>query len=212
MTPINSINNMVYFTATTRLKELTLLQFIETNPNTTQKEMASVIGAAPSMVNVYLDNLEDNNYLVREYISQKKVNYKITKEGIKRKNYLLINYMNELLELYRLAKSHVENFLRGVESRDFNNILLYGAGEVAETILGVVRDRNKDNLEIVGVIDDNKKLQGKDLLGYNIISIDDIGQYKHDAIVITTYAYEEEIKEKLRALSYPEDKVIRFFS
>lgn len=212
MTPINSINNMVYFTATTRLKELTLLQFIENNSNTTQKEMASVIGAAPSMVNVYLDNLEDNNYLVREYISQKKVNYKITKEGIKRKNYLLITHLHELLKLYRLAKENVEKFLRKLEDKGYRKILLYGAGEVAETILEIVKDRSNPKSEIVALIDDDSYKQINYIAGYKVISREEIKNYAHDVIVVTSYTYEDEIKEKLDEVGYPKDKVIRFFS
>jgi predicted transcriptional regulator len=134
---------MKFFSPTSELKELLLLQHIEKNPDTTQKEIAKIIGGAPSMVNVYIDNLEEKNYMVRDYKSAKIVYYNITSEGVKRKNYLLINYMRELLDLYRLAKENVEKFLLEIEERGYSNLLIYGAGEVAETILGVIRDRNK---------------------------------------------------------------------
>ena len=203
---------MKFFSPTSELKELILLQHIEKNPNTTQKEIAKVISAAPSMVNVYIDNLEEKHYMVRDYQSAKVVYYNITPEGIKRKNYLLINYMRELLDLYRLAKENVEKFLLEIEERGYSNLLIYGAGEVAETILGVIRDRNKNSLKVLAVIDDNDDIQGKELLGYKIISRADINHYEHDAVVITSYAYEDEIRGRLKELNYSENKIIRFFS
>lgn len=203
---------MKFFSPTSELKELLLLQHIEKNPDTTQKEIAKVISGAPSMVNVYIDNLEEKNYMVRDYKSAKIVYYNITPEGVKRKNYLLINYMRELLDLYRLAKENVEKFLLEIEERGYSNLLIYGAGEVAETILGVIRDRNKNSLKVLAVIDDNDDIQGKELLGYKIISRADINHYEHDAVVITSYAYEDEIRGRLKELNYSENKIIRFFS
>ena len=203
---------MKFFSPTSELKELLLLQHIEKNPDTTQKEMAKIIDGATSMVNIYIDNLEKQDYLVRDYKSAKIVYYNITSEGVKRKNYLLINYMRELLDLYRLAKENVEKFLLEIEERGYSNLLIYGAGEVAETILGVIRDRNKNSLKVLAVIDDNDDIQGKELLGYKIISRADINHYEHDAVVITSYTYEDEIRGRLKELNYSENKIIRFFS
>lgn len=169
---------MKFFNPTIVYKELILLQEIEKNPSITQKELGSIIGgAAPSMVNVYIKELEEEKYLKREYISTKTVNYKITPEGIKRKNYLLIVYMRELLGLYHLAKNNVEEFLSKVEEKGYKNLLLYGAGEVAETIIGVIRDRENSTLNILAVIDDDKEKQGKEILGYKIISTKEIPNY-----------------------------------
>lgn len=189
-----------------------LLQYIEKNPNTTQKEMGDLVGAAPSMVNVYLNEYEEKNYIEREYISPRKVNYKITSEGIKRKNFLIINYVHELLKLYRLAKENVEGFLDSLEHRGYKDVLLYGAGEVAETILEIVDDRQDSKLRVIALIDDDKSIKNRKLLGYKIISKEDIGKYNHDAILITSYTYEDDIRKRLEEVKYPEDRIVRFFS
>lgn len=202
---------MKFFNPTIVYKELILLQEIEKNPSITQKELGSIIGAAPSMINVYIKELEEENYLKREYISTKTVNYKITPEGIKRKNYLLIVYMRELLGLYYLAKNNVEEFLSKVEEKGYKNLLLYGAGEVAETIIGVIRDRENSTLNILGVIDDDKEKQGKEILGYKIISRQQIPNYPHDAIIITSYTFEEDIMGRLKDMDYEMSRVVRFF-
>ena len=202
---------MKFFNPTSDLKELQLLQHIENNPDTTQKELANIINGAASMVNVYISELEEKNYLVREYRSAKVVYYRITAEGVKRKNFLLITYMRELLDLYRLAKSNIEDFLKKVENKGFKNILLYGAGEVAETIIGAIRDRELTRMNVLAIIDDNPDKIGKMMLGYRIISRDEIKNYNHDAIVITSYTFEEGIRQRLEEIDYSMNKVVRFF-
>lgn len=202
---------MKFFSPTSELKELLLLQYIENNHDTTQKEIAKVIDGATSMVNVYIDNLEEEGYLKRDYQSAKIVFYRITPEGLKRKNFLLITYMRELIDLYKLAKNNVEVFIKKIEDRGFKNILLYGAGEVAETIIGVIRDKDSSPINIVALIDDDKEKQNKLFLNYKVIPKDTIKKYKHDAIVITSYTFEDNIMENLNEMRYDKERIIRFF-
>jgi len=203
---------MKFFSPTSELKELLLLEHIERNPDTTQKEIAEIISGATSMVNVYIDNLEEKDYLYRDYKSLKTIYYNITPEGIKRKNYLAITYLQELLELYRLAEESVENFLLGIENKGYKNILLYGAGEVAETILGVINGRNKKTLSVKAIVDDNKDKHGRQMLGYSIISREEIIGYVHDGIVITSYTFEDDITNRLKEIGYSTDRIERFFT
>lgn len=203
---------MKFFRSTKRLKELLLLQYIEENPNTTQKGIAKVIGGAASTVNEYIEDLEERNLLMREYKSAKVVNYNINPEGIKRKNYLAITYFHELLELYKLAEENIEKFLLGLEEKGYKDILIYGAGEVADTILRVLKTRIDRPLKVLAVIDDNKEKENTEMLGYKIISREDIKKYKHDGIVITSYTFEDDIRKKLEEIDYPGDRVERFFT
>ena len=203
---------MKYFSPTSELKELRLLEHIEEKPDTTQQKIASVIGGAASMVNVYIDRLEKNGYLVREYVSPKTVYYNITSEGVKRKNYLAITYFHELMELSRLAKANIEKFLLKLEDKGYRNILVYGAGEVAETLLEIIKSRTYKPLRVIALIDDNEEKLNKELLGYKIISLKDIKDYKHDGIVIASYTFEDEIRKRLEQIGYPRDKTERFFS
>ena len=175
---------MRFFSPTSDLKELLLLQHIEKKPDTTQKEIAQTIDAAASMVNVYIDNLEKKDYLTREYQSAKTVYYRITSQGIKRKNYLSIIYLHELLELYRLAEENIESFLMKLEDQGYTNILLYGGGEVAGTILRIIKTRKKRSLRVLAIVDDSLDRQDKKLLGYKIIARDEINNYQHDGILI----------------------------
>ncbi|HHX61353.1 MAG TPA: winged helix-turn-helix transcriptional regulator [Epulopiscium sp.] len=212
MGDIDFIEKTSFLAPTTKLKELSLLQHMEENPDTTQKKMAAAIDVAPSMVNVYLNDYEKKDYIVREYISARTVRYLVTPKGLKRKNYLLITYLHELLKLYKLAEENVEGFLGHLEDQGYRRILLYGAGEVAETILGIVKGREDGELEVVGVIDDEEDKRGKELLGFRIVAREDIQKYEHDVVVISSYTFEDEMIRKLAEIEYPKNRMVRFFS
>lgn len=139
---------MEFFKPTNTLKELQLLKHITEKPGTTQKEIAEILNGAPSMVNLYIKELEEDGYLKRDYKTLKIVDYNITAKGIKRKNFLSINFINELLKLYRKAEEVVEGFLVRLEEKGYRDILVYGAGEVGETILGVIRGREEKPLKV----------------------------------------------------------------
>ena len=211
MKTINLLKDTKFLTPTIELKELIILQHLEENEDTTQKELAEIVNAAPSMINVYINDYEEKGYIVREYISLKIVKYKITSDGVRRKNFLLITYLHELMKLYKLAKENIERFLCNLEENGYKNILLYGAGEVAETILSVIRDKETLSISIVGLIDDDLFLQDKMLMGYKIISLKEVEEYNHDAIVITSYTYEDSIRKRLEEVGYDHGKVVRFF-
>jgi len=208
---IDAIKENGFFLPTLKYKELMLLEYIEANPDTTQKELGKVIGSATSMVNTYLDEYESSGYVKRQYISSKTVRYIITPKGLIRKKYLKISYLQELINLHCLAQSGIEEFLRTVYEKGFKNILLYGAGEVAEIILSVIRENKDIGLQIQALVDDNLEKRGTQLLGYPVISRMDIKKYDHDGVLISSYAYEDIIAKQLDRLGYSKDKVIHFF-
>lgn len=211
MIKINFIVDSKFFIPTPRLKELIILEYIENKSDVTQQELAQVVNAAKSMINTYIDEYEKKGYLKREYVSKRDVKYLITPRGIQRKNYLMITYLRELMDLYHLEKRNIEKYVKDLVNKGYRDVLLYGAGEVAETILGVVRDREKIDLNIKAIIDDDIEKQGKELLGYRIISIDEMKNYPHQAVIITSYTFEDEIIKKLITIGYDMNKVIRFF-
>lgn len=202
---------MKFFNPTARYKEMLLFEHIEENPDTTQKEIAKVIGSATSMVNLYLDEFEEKGYLKRDYRSLKVVKYNISPEGVKRKNFLSMTYFHELLKLYNIAEENINKFFVRLENKGYREVIFYGAGEVAQIMLGVIKDRKSMPFKVVGVVDDDEELIGKKVFGYKIMARDEIESVDHDAVVITSYTYEDEIMKKLEDMGYPRFRVGKFF-
>lgn len=50
------------------------------------------------------------------------------------------------------------------------------------------------------------------MMGYTIISPREIKKYyKAEAIIITTFTYETQVKEKLKAMCYPKERIISLY-
>lgn len=202
---------MKFFSPTGQYKEMILLEHLEKNHQRTQKEMARVSESSTSMTNNYIDELEKSGYIKREYISSKVVYYHITTKGVKRKNFLQITYINELMEQYIKGQASVSHFLESVSKKNIKKVILYGAGEVAEIILDIINANNYD-IEVLCIIDDDIDKQDTYLRDIHVCKIDALSKLEHDGVIITSYKYEEEILKKIIETGYPRKHIIRYFN
>ena len=92
-----------------------ILEYIEINPQAPLHEIAKVTKGAASMVAIYIDELEGKGYLVKDIKSYNIINYKITREGIKRKDKLLREFYNEVLSIYNQEKGNIKTYKNKIE-------------------------------------------------------------------------------------------------
>lgn len=200
-----------FFKPTQLYKEFMILDLIAKNSQITQREMANSLDIAVSMVNNHLDDYEKKGLIKRKKISTKNVSYFITKKGIERKKVLNISYLNSSLVIYKSAKENISDFLNQIIEKGFKNILLYGAGEVAEILLQTVLIDSRIPIRVLAVIDDNVSKQGKRLVNSIIIDLNNIDEFDFDAILISSYTNQKKIFDKLILMNYKQDKILRFF-
>lgn len=200
----------LYFKPTPLYKEYMILDLVEKNTNITQRELSKNIGASVSMINAYLDEYEEKGFIIRKYISDKKIDYIITKKGIERKRILNIGYLKASHKIHKDAKENIRRYMIQLYEQGFQNLILYGAGEIAELLLLVVTEDEFVPIKILGVIDDDKKKQGKHLNSFPIISYEKIKELDHDAILISNYKNRKNIYENLLSLGYEKEKILMF--
>jgi len=200
-----------FFKPTPLYKEFSILDLIEKEKNITQRIMSDHLGISVSMINDYIDEYEKKGYLKRKYLSAKSVEYCITKQGIERKKFLNIRFLDASQHIYNFAKNNITAFLSQTIKKGFKTIFLYGAGEVAEIMLQVIKNDFHIPFEVCAIIDDDLSKQGLTLVNTPIINIKDISLYSHDGIFISSYAHQDEIYSKLLASQYDITKIIRFF-
>ena len=188
-----------------------ILDMIEKDANITQREISKIIGVAVSMTNAYIENFVEKGLIKKKKHSTKTVEYFITKKGIERKKLLNISYLNASLKVYKSAKSNIVKFLDQVIDKGFKNILLYGAGEVAEILLQSIISDKDIPIKILGIIDDDMDKQNHLLLNTKIISIEDMKKINHDGILISSYTNNELILSKLKQFNYDNNRIIQFF-
>ena len=208
---IDFLKNLRFFNPTSDLKILLLLEQIQSSNKITQDKLAHYIHSAPSMINIYIKQLERKGFLVKNKKTKRNVEYIITKKGNDRKNYLLVTYMNELIELYNLTKINIERFVSNLIKRNYKNCVFYGAGETAKVIIKVIKDMPKLDFKLMFLIDDDINKQMEKFEGYDVVGNMNIKEYDIDAIIITSCVYEKEIRNKLKKLKYLDEKIISFF-
>ena len=203
--------NILFFKPTQLYKEFILLDLISKNPNITQRTLANHLNVSVSNVNNHIDEYEKKGYLKREYLSSKTVEYLITKKGIERKNLLNLNFLKSSQLILDSAKANIIEFINKLKEKDYKKILFYGAGEVAEIMLHVIRKENPQLIEVAGIIDDDVNKQAGSIEGINIISLDKINEIEHDGILISSYAHREIMYKRLLDLGYSKDNILEFF-
>jgi len=163
------------------------------------------------MINNYLDEYEKKALIKRKKYSTKTVEYFITKKGSERKKVLNIAYLSASLNIYKSAKENIVEFLSQIIDKGFKNILLYGAGEVAEILLQTILIDSQIPINVLAVIDDDKEKQERILVDTKIISLDSIDEYNFDGILISSYTNQKRILDKLLSMNYNKKNILHFF-
>jgi DNA-binding MarR family transcriptional regulator len=205
------MNKNEFFKPTPLYKEFMILDLISKEPDITQREMSSRLYVSVSMINTYLDTYETNGLIKRDHVSSKDVNYSITKNGMERLKLLNFGYLKASQGVYRSAKENIISFLNQIIQKGFKKILLYGAGEVAESLLQVIHNDGTIPISVEALIDDDPKKQGSFMWNTPVIKEEEIGLYPHDGILISSYLNNEQIYQKLLAVKYDKKKIVRFF-
>jgi len=200
-----------FFKPTLLYKEFMILDLIEKDANITQREISKIIGVAVSMTNAYIENFVEKGLIKKKKHSTKTVEYFVTKKGIERKKVLNISYLNASLNIYKSAKENIVEFLTQIINKGYKNILLYGAGEVAEILLQTILIDSQIPINVLAVIDDDKSKQEKTLVSTNIISLDRVNEYQFDGILISSYTNQKLILDKLLAMGYQKENILHFF-
>ena len=203
--------NELFFKPTQLYREFILLDLISKNPSITQRTLANHLNVSVSNVNNHIDEYETKGYLKREHLSSKTVEYHITKKGIERKNVLNLNFLKSSQLILDSAKANIIEFIYKLKEKNYKRILFYGAGEVAEIMLHVIRKENPPIIEIAGIIDDDISKNGKLIEGVSIITLENVDMINHDGILISSYTNREIIYKKLLAIKYPKNNILEFF-
>lgn len=201
----------LFFKPTPEYKEYKVLDLIDKNPKITQRELANRASISLSMVNSYIDRYEKQGYLKKEYISSKEVYYRISKSGKERLKLLSIRFLSASQQIYNSAKENISIFLNGLINKNIKKLLFYGAGEVAEIILQVIKNDYKGLLEVKAIIDDDVEKQNKMIVNTKIISLLDKDQYEFDGIFVSSYTNRHQIIKNLKNVGVNEKQIIGFF-
>src|ERR1041385_6159058 len=144
--------------ANDELRELTLLENIENDPDVNQSTLATQLGVAVGTVNCHLKRLIAKGYVKVKRAERKKLRYIITPEGIALRARLAVDYVERSLTLYRRVRQRVRDHLNQVEKAGYDRVRIVGKGDVAdicrltclEQNIVVVNDKDAPALQVEG--------------------------------------------------------------
>jgi DNA-binding MarR family transcriptional regulator len=145
-------------TANDDVRELSVLEGIEHDPNINQSTLATQLGVAVGTVNWHLKRLIAKGAVKVSRAERKKLRYIITPEGIALRARLAINYVEHSLSLYRRTRQRVKEHIVEMRRKGYDRVRIVGEGDVAdicrltclEQNIAVVEDGNAPALILDG--------------------------------------------------------------
>ncbi|HMV28230.1 MAG TPA: winged helix-turn-helix domain-containing protein [Anaerolineales bacterium] len=114
------------------MRELTLLEQIESDPDVNQATLAQQLGVAVGTVNWHLKRLIAKGAVKVARAERKKLRYIITPEGLALRARLAVNYVENSFSVYRRTRQKVKDNLAKVQKAGYDQIRIIGSGDVAD--------------------------------------------------------------------------------
>ena len=140
------------------LRELTLLEQIENDPDVNQSTLATQLGVAVGTVNWHLKRLIAKGYVKAMRAERKKLRYIITPEGIALRARLAVDYVERSFSIYRKTRQRVKDHLAKVQEAGHDRVRILGKGDVVDICrltcieqgIEVVNDKDAPILQVDG--------------------------------------------------------------
>lgn len=108
-------------------------------------------------------------------------------------NYSKLANKNNSIQMIEQSK---QTILRQLLNNRINSVIMYGTGEYAK---GLYKLLTNYNIKVLNFIDKDPNKWGKELFSIKVLPLQEaIYEHKHDAIVIASYSFIEEIVERVR--------------
>jgi DNA-binding MarR family transcriptional regulator len=130
-------------------RDLKLLEAVSQNSRVTQRSLATKLGIALGLTNIYLKRLVHKGYIKCVNVQANRISYLITPRGIAEKARLTYEFMEYSLHLYSEVRQHLRTVLQECAAAD-RRVAIYGRGEAAELAYLSLREYG---LEPVAIFD-----------------------------------------------------------
>jgi DNA-binding MarR family transcriptional regulator len=144
---------------------LGMLNAVEENSVLTQRSLARELGIALGLANAYLKRCVTKGYIKVSHVPAKRYAYYLTPKGFAEKSRLTAQYLAISFDFFRLARSQCSAVFAECESKGWTQIVLCGAGELAEiamlcaeshvvTLIGLVETTDRPGVGKLPLVSD----------------------------------------------------------
>jgi len=182
-------------------RDLQLLEALEQESHITQRTLATRLGIALGLTNLYLKRLIRKGYVKTVTVSPHRLVYSLTPKGMARKARLTYEFMKYSLDFYRDVRQHLRRSL-GQAVRERQQVAIYGTGDAAELVYLLVRDMG---LELVAVFDEASN--GR-FLGLPVTAIAEHANIAYDVLLVAVLERPAGTAKLLTRVGVPPEKVL----
>jgi len=172
-------------------RDLQLLNAVEQDSYITQRSLATQMGVALGLTNLYLKRLACKGYIKITTIPSHRIKYLLTPRGMAEKSRLTYQYMQYSLSCYRDMRQRLKQVLTGLSRAGAKRIVVYGTGELAELAYLTLREMD---LTLVGFVDG---AQGQTFLSYPLWSVEALSGWSYDAVLVADLTDTKKIHARL---------------
>ena len=183
-------------------RDLQLLAAVEEDSRITQRGLATRLGIALGLTNIYLKRLAHKGYIKCVTIPPNRWRYLITPRGLARKTRLTYEFMQYSLDLYRDARRDLRKTFAQRFGSERPRVAIYGTGEAAELAYLSIKEFN---LELVAVFDGDAT---QAFLGLPVQPIERQDPAAYDALIVATLDPPQPTVARLVRLGVPRHKLM----
>ena len=160
-------------------RDLKLLEAVEKDSRITQRSLATKLGIALGLTNIYLKRLVRKGYIKCVNVQSNRISYLITPRGIAEKARLTYEFMDYSLHLYAEVRQHLRHVLQECAAAD-RRVAIFGRGEAAELAYLSLKECG---LEPVAIFDVDG---GHEFLGMPVRAVREHEQVSYDLMIVAT--------------------------
>ncbi len=183
-------------------RDLEVLNAISENQHITQRTLASKLGIAVGLANLYIKRLARKGYIKCVNVQSNRILYLLTPNGITEKSRLTYEFMQYSLDLYRRVRVHLASVLQPLCDSAHGRIAIYGRGEAAELAYLSLKELG---LEPVAIFD---RHAGGVFIGMAVHSIEQQADVVFDFLVVATLDNSDALADEIVRYGVPRDKLL----
>ncbi|MHC4558348.1 MAG: winged helix-turn-helix transcriptional regulator [Planctomycetota bacterium] len=195
-----------FLTPTKIFRRLSVLLAIRNAPRISQHKIAKITYLSSSMVNNYMKELQQEGLITVTGDTNRTQEYHLTSSGRDKLISLLLSYSAEIIQLYAGAKREITKRLNHMHLEGVRTVALFGAAETAEVVYAAIKETP---LTVTAAVDSDPRKQGEPFNGLTIQAPERLRQIDADAVVITSFARQEEIHECVHQISGERVKILK---
>jgi DNA-binding MarR family transcriptional regulator len=184
-------------------RDLILLSELDRNGGATQRGLATKLGVALGLTNLYLKRLARKGYIKITTIPRNRIRYLLTPQGFAEKSRLTYQYMQYSLSYYRDMRGRLKDMLSSLEGIHGQRVAICGTGELAELTYLALREMN---IDCIGFVDGNTR---ETFLSCPVSSPDRIAGWQLDRVLIADLDRAAAYEEQLVQSGVPREKLLR---